>query len=90
METLARFIVSAVDVVEAEGRVLRREVFRLTVTLGLTLVSLLLAATGLGFLVFGIFQGLSIALGPAWGSITMGMVWLFVAWMGMQYLRARL
>jgi hypothetical protein len=79
VSAISKFIVRVADLVEAEGRVLRREV----VTIGILLVTALGAAmTALGgaaMLVVALFLSLSPAAGPAWAATICGAVLLCAA-----------
>lgn len=55
MEALANLVIAAADLVEAEGRTLRRQMVRLATAATMILVAALLALLGLGFLLYGLF-----------------------------------
>jgi len=87
MEFLAQLGVAAVELFEAEGRALRRSLVRLAVALGFGLVLLLLALTGLGFLLYGVFLMLSQLTSPADAAVIMGLAALIFSALGVWIIR---
>jgi hypothetical protein len=64
---------------EAEGRALRRSVVRISHSLSLTVVSILLAAGGAGLMLWSLYQSLAAAVGAALGAFFTGLIALLVA-----------
>jgi hypothetical protein len=65
------------DLIEAEGRSLRRAVMRLGVGLGLLMVAAAVAVAGLLLVVAAVYLGLEPQVGPAWAALIVGMLLLF-------------
>lgn len=66
MEALANLFIATADLVEAEGRSLRRQMVRLATAAAMILVAALLALFGFGFLLYGLFWLLAEQMsGPA-------------------------
>lgn len=65
MESLARLVVAGTDLLEAEGRVLKRQAARFGLAAGIGIVAMSLVLTGLGFLLFGLFNLLQQFI-PTW------------------------
>lgn len=87
MESLARLLVAATGLFEAEGVVLKRQVVRLVVAAGIGVIILGLVAAGLGFLLFGLFRVLAVWLTPTGASVVLGVVALLLAWGAILYAR---
>jgi hypothetical protein len=79
MEALARVLVSGAELVEAEGRMLKRQVLRLAIALGLGLAALVLGLAGVGFLLAALFLALAQPLGYAGAAAVFGAVALVLA-----------
>lgn len=62
MEALAHMIVAATDLVEAEGRILKSQLLRVTVAIFAALLSIVLAFVGVGFFLYGFFLLISRSL----------------------------
>ncbi len=80
MESLARLLVAAAALLEAEGCVLKRQFVRLFIAAGLGLIILGLVVTGLGFLFFSLYKVLAAPLTPAGAALAVGLVALLLAW----------
>lgn len=79
------------DLLEAEGRVLRRATARLGGTLVLAAVAGLIALGGLGLCLWGIYQYLTASLGNAAAALVTGVASVVVAggilWIGQRISR---
>lgn len=73
MESLGQLGVAAAELFEAEGRSLRRNLMRVGVAIGFGLVLLLLAAVGIGFLVWGIYLMLAQIMPPSDAAVVLGL-----------------
>jgi hypothetical protein len=87
VESLARLFVAATELLEAEGRVLKRQVARLLVAAGLGFVIVALVVTGLGFLLFGFYRMLAEPLTPAGAAMVLGAGSLLLALAAILYAR---
>jgi hypothetical protein len=71
--------VRVADLIEAEGRVLRR----VTARLGLSLIAVfaggVLALIGLGLLLLALYAGIEPAIGPPFAALVTGLVCLLIA-----------
>lgn len=67
------------DLVEAEGRTLRRAAAKLGLGLALTVTAALLLFVGSAGLLAGLWLGLRAAVHPAWASVITGVVALSLA-----------
>lgn len=76
METIAKLVISTAEFVEAEGRVLKRQVVRLAAMAGLSIVALVAVIVGFVMIMTGCYQALAHFLGPASASLIMGAIWL--------------
>lgn len=88
---IAELVVRIADLVEAEGRSLRRVVIRLCVLAAVLVAVTGLSLAGVALVVTGAFLGLSRALGWAWAAGIMGLVCLALAgvvlWMSRDHLK---
>ncbi len=82
MESLVRLIVAAFELVEAEGRMLRDQLVRIAIAMALGVIIVILAMTGIGFLLFSLFQFLARPLTPAGAAAVFGVVALLLAAIG--------
>jgi len=82
---LADIVIALADLVEAEGRALRRSVVRTSLGIAFLRAATLMLVLGLGLCLWGIYQWLSSAMGPAGaasfiGALALlfsgGLVWL--------------
>ena len=73
MEAIANMMVATADLVEAEGRALHRQLIRLGTAAALSLGGLLVAMTGLGFLLCGLFLLLSQQMSGPSAAIVFGL-----------------
>ncbi|HEX3359229.1 MAG TPA: hypothetical protein VHS31_19785 [Tepidisphaeraceae bacterium] len=55
LESIANMMIATMDLVEAEGRSLHKQLVRLATAMGLMIIGLLLALLGIGFLLYGFF-----------------------------------
>jgi hypothetical protein len=72
METLAQIGVATIELVEAEGRALRRQVVRLAAAAGVGFLLLFIALGGLAFLFFGIYFLLAGVMPPGVAALLVG------------------
>ena len=82
MESLARLVVAATELLEAEGRVLKRHAVRLMVVAGLGFVIIVFLIAALGSLLFSLYTALSALIPPAGAALVCGAVSLLAAWCG--------
>lgn len=84
MEALAHMLVAATDLVEAEGRVLRNQLLRVTISVVAGLLSIVLAFVGVGFLLYGFFlfmaehisrPATAMIFGIVTASLALGALW---------------
>jgi uncharacterized membrane protein YqjE len=90
VETLARLGVATIELFEAEGRSLRRNLVRLAIAAGCGLMLLALALVGLGFLAVGTFWLLEQSMPPYYAAMLMGTVTLLLAAAGVAAIREML
>ena len=67
------------DLLEAEGRLLRRTVMRTGVGLAMVVVAAMLVFVGLGFCLWAAYQGLVVQLGPVNAALIVGILMLCLA-----------
>ncbi len=79
MESVARMIVAATDLVEAEGRMLRRQVVRVCMVALALLASVLLGLFGLAFVLYGVFWLLAERMSNPAASAIFGVLLLGLA-----------
>jgi hypothetical protein len=81
MESLARLMVSAFELIEAEGRVLKQSLMRLAIAIALGILVSILTLAGIGFLFWGLFAFLADEgrLGTAGAATLFGVVSLAMA-----------
>jgi len=79
LKTITNLFIAAVELLEAEGRDLRRSVHETARGLALVLVAALLALAGLGLLGYAAFEALTFPLGVAGSSAVVGAAALVVA-----------
>jgi uncharacterized membrane protein len=82
MENLARMMVASFELIEAEGRVLKQQLLRVGIAVGLGIIVTVLTITGLAFLIWGLFKMLAVATSPAMASIIFGLIILGTALVG--------
>ena len=90
MESLAKMMVASLELVEAEGRVLKQSLIRMGIAVALGLLVTVLLMAGVGFLVYGLFLYLKDPLTPAGAATIMGVVALAMAIGGGLIVRALL
>lgn len=90
MEAVIQLGIAAFELLEAEGRLLKRQLIRLGMAVGLGVVMLILLLAGLGFLLMGFFMMLSreMPAGPA-ALVVAGCTWL-VAFIGLRSIQRML
>ena len=75
MESMARMMVAGLEVVEAEGRVLKQQVMRLAIAIALGIIVTLMLIAGLAFLIAGLFLFLAdTRLGNAGAATLFGVI----------------
>lgn len=85
MESIARFFVASADLVEAEGRVLKRQIGRVLLAMGIGIVAIAFVLAGLGFVIFGLFALLAHAVGWPAAALIFGAIALATAAAGAFY-----
>jgi multisubunit Na+/H+ antiporter MnhG subunit len=76
---LTEYVIGLLELMEAEGRALRRAVVRTGMGLGLLLVAVGLILTGLGFLMAATYMALAVWLGAPWAAFAVGVAALLLA-----------
>lgn len=76
---MTEYIIALVDLLEAEGRVLRSTVMRTGVGLACLAVAALLTFAGLGLCLWAAYQGLAAQVGPASAALVIGVLTLLLA-----------
>lgn len=79
MEVLARMVISTAELLEAEGRVLRRQVLRVAWAIAVVLLTAGFAVIGAAFLLYGLFGLLARWITPAGSSAVFGVIALALA-----------
>ena len=74
MESIARFVVSTTDLIEAEGRALKRIVGRVLLAIAIGVVALVMTLTGVGFVIFGLFAYLARLIAVPGAALVFGVV----------------
>jgi hypothetical protein len=74
MESIARLVVAGTDLIEAEGRALKRIIGRLLLAVAIGIVALAMTLAGVGFVMAGLFAFLSRAVGWPGASLIFGAV----------------
>jgi hypothetical protein len=74
MEALANMFIATVDLIEAEGRTLHRQVVHLGLSAAMSLIGLLAALLGIGFVFYGIYLLLAQVMPLPAAAITFGAV----------------
>jgi hypothetical protein len=72
MEALARMMIATVDLVEAEGRSLRRGIVRLGVAAALGVIALLVAGFGVVFVLLGVYRALASVMPEPAAAVVFG------------------
>lgn len=71
--TISDLVIAFFDLVEAEGRVLRRQTVRVGIGLGCVGLALFIALIGVAFLLWGGYQLLLLWLSPATAALVMAL-----------------
>ncbi len=79
MEALADMMVATADLVEAEGRALRRGMLHVAIAVLLVVVAAMLALLGFGFLLYGLFWLLATKMSVPAAAAVFGAVSLILA-----------
>lgn len=79
MESIARFFVASADLIEAEGRALKRQAGRVLLAFAIATVALVFTLTGLGFVLFGLFAYLARVVGGPGAALIFGVIALGAA-----------
>jgi hypothetical protein len=87
LETLARLFVAGCDLLEAEGRLCKRQIVRLLSAVGLGFMVVALILSGLGMVLGGVYVILSGPLTPAGGAVTLGIVMLVLGLVGIAIMK---
>jgi hypothetical protein len=73
MESLGKLFVATFDLVEAEGRSLKRSIVRLALAMGIGAGALVVAILGIIFLLLGIYRLIAEQVGPGWAGVIFGL-----------------
>ena len=76
---MTEYIIALTELLEAEGRLLRRNAMRTGAGMAILLLAALLAFVGLGFCLWAAFQGLVVQVGPVNAALVVGVLILFFA-----------
>lgn len=79
MESLSRLMVAGTDLIEAEGRALKRGAARFLLAIGLGAVAIALVLIGFGFLLYGGFRFLAQYLHDFGSALVFGVVAMALA-----------
>lgn len=79
MEAIANLVIATADLVEAEGRALRRGIVRLGVAAATALIALLIAGFGVVFVLLGVYRYLATLMPPPAAAVVFGAMALVVA-----------
>lgn len=74
MESIARLVVASTDLIEAEGRALKRAIGRLMLAIAFAVIALALTLAGLGFVLAGLFAFLARATGWPGAALIFGAI----------------
>lgn len=74
MESIARLVVASTDLIEAEGRALKRVIGRVLLATAIGVVALTMTIAGLGFVIAGLLGFLSRAVGWPGAALIFGVV----------------
>ena len=77
--TISDFVIGFLDLLEAEGRTLRKATVQIGWGLAFILVAALLAAAALGMLLWGVYQYLAAWLNPAAAALLLSLATLVLA-----------
>ncbi len=78
MKVLADFIIAFFDLLEAEGRTLRRAVMQVVLCMVLLLIAALLSLAAAGFFLVGMYQYLSLYIAPPFAALVLACVSLLL------------
>lgn len=76
LKGLSDFVIALVELLEAEGRSAKRNVYAVVTAVGIFALGIMLLAGSVGFLVAGLYMGLATELHPAWVATICGIVLL--------------
>ena len=79
MSALADIVISFLDLIEAEGRAVRRAVMNLGWALAFIVIAALLALTSAGFFFWGLHQYLAMQLSPVASAFLLSIIALVLA-----------
>lgn len=85
LERFAELIIAVVELLEAEARVLRRQTARLAGAAALIALTAALGLSGTVLCLWGLYQHLSQAAGPANGALLTGLVTFAIAGAGLWF-----
>lgn len=74
MESISRLVIASTDLIEAEGRALRKSAARFLLAVGLGGVAVLLLLIGFGFLLYGGYRFLAQYLNDFGSALVFGIV----------------
>lgn len=87
---LTDYLIALLELLEAEGRSAKRSVYALATAIGVFALGILLLAAAAGFLVTGLYLGLSTVLHPAWVTSICGVALLILGVIVLWMARARM
>ncbi len=79
MEAIANVVLAAMDLAEAEGRAVHRGIIRLLIRMAAVVCAAVLGLAGVWMVLRGIYQALTVAVGPIWASLISGGILLALA-----------
>jgi uncharacterized membrane protein YqjE len=90
VETIVQLGVAAIELIEAEGRLLRRQLLRVGLAAGMGVIMLALALAGLVFLLMGCFMMLARVMPSGWAALAVaGCTWA-IAGIGLLWIQRML
>ena len=79
MESIARILLASADLIEAEGRTLKRQAGRIFLAFAIGVVALAMILAGLCFVLLGLFAWLSLYIHPHGAALVLGGVAFVIA-----------
>ncbi len=76
---MSEWVIALLDLIEAEGRALRRAVGRASFGVALLTIATLLVITGIGFLIAAAYWALAATFGASLAALIVGVVILLIA-----------
>jgi hypothetical protein len=79
LNSLTEWLLALLDLLQLEGRVLRRNVLRLSCSLALLTIATLLLIAGVTLIGWGLYQLMEPRVGPEFAAIILGLTLLLLA-----------